>query len=57
MDEVEKHIKSIDDCRIPIMFIGKFYKVATRPEMLYGTECQVIKKQHVRKMRILIWMS
>jgi hypothetical protein len=39
MDEVEKHIKSIDDCRIPIMFIGKFYKVAIRPEMLYGTEC------------------
>lgn len=30
--------------RIPIKLKGNFYKTATRPAMLYGIECWVVKK-------------
>ena len=41
---------------------GKFYKVAIRPALLYGSECWAIKKEHKRKMevaemRMLRWIS
>ena len=40
---------------------GKFYKIAIRPVMLYGTKCWAVKKQYVSKMniaemRMLRWM-
>ncbi len=41
---------------------GKFYEIAIRPAMLYGTECWTIKKQTIHKMsvaemRIFRWIS
>ncbi|KAK9053899.1 hypothetical protein SSX86_024974 [Deinandra increscens subsp. villosa] len=50
------------DKRFPVKLKGKFYKVAVRPAMLYGSECWAIKKAHVRKlevaeMRMLRWMG
>ncbi|KAJ0549970.1 hypothetical protein HanRHA438_Chr07g0302501 [Helianthus annuus] len=49
------------DKRFPDKLKGKFYRVAIRPSMLYGTECWAIKKIHARKlevaeMRMLRWM-
>jgi acetone carboxylase gamma subunit len=40
---------------------GKFYKMAIRPAMMYGTECLATKGQHVQKMsvaemRMLCWI-
>ena len=32
------------DQRIPLRLKEKFYKIAIRPAMLYGTECWAIKK-------------
>ena len=28
----------------------EFYKTAIRPTMLYDTECEAVKKQHIHKM-------
>ncbi|KAJ0617179.1 putative RNA-directed DNA polymerase [Helianthus annuus] len=49
------------DKRFPDKLKGKFYRVAIRPSMLYGTDCWAIKKIHARKldvaeMRMLRWM-
>ncbi|XP_076921566.1 uncharacterized protein LOC143583021 [Bidens hawaiensis] len=49
------------DKRFPNRLKGKFYRVAVRPVMLYGTDCWAIKKSHARKlevaeMRMLRWM-
>ena len=49
------------DKRFPTKLKGKFYRVAVRPTMLYGTECWAIKKAHAQKMevaemRMLRWM-
>ncbi|KAI3823773.1 hypothetical protein L1987_05214 [Smallanthus sonchifolius] len=49
------------DKRFPIGLKGKFYRVAVRPAMLYGTDCWAIKKTQARKMdvaemRMLRWM-
>ncbi|KAM1790899.1 hypothetical protein ACFX12_034922 [Malus domestica] len=49
------------DRRMPLKLKGKFYRMAIRPAMLYGTECWVVKHQHVHKMgvtemRMLRWM-
>ncbi|XP_021974358.1 uncharacterized protein LOC110869410 [Helianthus annuus] len=49
------------DRRFPTKLKGKFYKVAVRPAMLYGTDCWAIKKTQTRKMevaemRMLRWM-
>ena len=49
------------DCRMPLKLKGKFYRMAIRPDMLYGTECWAVKYQHVHKMgvvgmRMLRWM-
>ena len=35
--------KVMCDCKIPIKLNGKFYKIAIRPTMLYGTECWAVK--------------
>ena len=48
--------------RIPIKLKRKFYKIAIRLAMLYGTECWAVKKQHIHKMsvvemRMLRWIS
>ena len=40
------------DRRIPLRLKGKFYKMAIRPAMLYGTECWAVKKQYVNKMNV-----
>ena len=50
------------DCRIPTKLRGKLYKTSIRPAMLYGTECQAVKKQHIYKMSVaemgmLRWIS
>ncbi|KAI3685929.1 hypothetical protein L1987_79598 [Smallanthus sonchifolius] len=49
------------DKRFPIGLKGKFYRVAVRPAMLYGTDCWAIKKTQAQKMdvaemRMLRWM-
>jgi len=49
------------DRRFPTKLKGKFYRVAVRPAMLYGTDCWAIKKKQARKlevaeMRMLRWM-
>ncbi|XP_021996189.1 uncharacterized protein LOC110893385 [Helianthus annuus] len=49
------------DKRFPDKLKGKFYRVAIRPSMLYGSDCWSIKKIHSRKlevakMRMLRWM-
>ena len=41
---------------------GKFYRVAIRPALLYGTKCWPVKKIYEQKikvveMKILRWMS
>ena len=42
----------LHDRRIPLKLKGKFYKTAIRPAILYGTECWIILKQHVNKLRV-----
>ncbi|KAM2205475.1 hypothetical protein ACFX1S_024966 [Malus domestica] len=46
-----------DRCR-PLKLKRKFYRMAIRPVMLYGTECWAVKHQHVgvAEMRMLSWM-
>ncbi|KAM1006091.1 hypothetical protein ACFX2I_002875 [Malus domestica] len=48
------------DRRMPLKLKGKFYRMAIRSAMLYGTECWAVKHQHVHKMgvaemRMLRW--
>ena len=50
------------DHRILIQLEGNFYHTTIQPAMLYGTECWIVKKQHIHKisvieMRILRWIS
>ena len=40
------------DKKVPLKLKGKFYRVAIRPAMLYGSECWPIKKDHERKMEV-----
>ncbi|XP_021992157.1 uncharacterized protein LOC110888973 [Helianthus annuus] len=40
------------DRRFPTKLKGKFYRVAVRPAMLYGTDCWAIKKTQARKMEV-----
>ena len=40
------------DRRIPLKLKGKFYKTTVRPTMLYGVECQTIKRKHIYKMSV-----
>ncbi|KAD5318012.1 hypothetical protein E3N88_17958 [Mikania micrantha] len=49
------------DKRFPDKLKGKFYRVAVRPTMMYGSDCWPIKKIQERKletseMRMLRWM-
>lgn len=49
------------DRKFPNKLKGKFYRVAIRPALLYGTECWLVKKilEHkmkVTEMFILRWM-
>lgn len=49
------------DKRIPLKLKGKFYRVAIRPALLYGSECWAIKKAQeqrleVAEMRMLRWI-
>ncbi|KAD3069016.1 hypothetical protein E3N88_36896 [Mikania micrantha] len=51
----------ICDRKFPEKLKGKFYRVAIRPAMMYGTDCWPIKKNQARKletaeMRMLRWM-
>jgi hypothetical protein len=50
---MEKHNRSICDPRIPIMLKEILYRIAIKPAMLYGTECWVVKKQHIHKMSVV----
>nr|XP_043611587.1 uncharacterized protein LOC122583227 [Erigeron canadensis] len=48
------------DKRIPLKLKGKFYRVAIRPTMLYGSECWAMTKAQasrveVAEMRMLRW--
>ena len=48
------------DKNVPLKLKGKFYKVAIRPAMLYGSECWPIPKAHatrveVAELRMLRW--
>ena len=49
------------DKRVPQKLKGKFYRMAIRPAMLYGTECWPTKRRHVQQisvaeMRMLRWI-
>ncbi|RWR94899.1 ataxia telangiectasia mutated family protein [Cinnamomum micranthum f. kanehirae] len=49
------------DRKVPLKVKGKYYKVAVRPALLYGSECWTVKHNHVKKMevaemRMLRWM-
>ncbi|KAL6498969.1 hypothetical protein OROGR_028147 [Orobanche gracilis] len=49
------------DPDMPHRLKGKFYRMAIRPALLYGTECWAVKQCHVQKMnvaemRMLRWM-
>ena len=49
------------DRKVPLKVKGKYYKVAVRPALLYGSECWAVKHNHVKKMevaemRMLRWM-
>ena len=57
-----KRVKSFCDHRISIKLKGKFYRTIIRPVIFNGTECWVVRKQHIHKlsqaeMRILRWVS
>ncbi|XP_076917052.1 uncharacterized protein LOC143576971 [Bidens hawaiensis] len=41
------------DKRFPTKLKGKFYTVAIRTVMLYGTDCWAIKKTHMRKLEVV----
>jgi len=50
------------DKKVPLKLKGKFYRVAVKPALLYGTKCWAVKSQHgnqvsVAEMRMLRWMS
>ena len=49
------------DKKFPSRLKGKFYRVAIRPVLLYGTECWPVKKvfeqsMDITEMRMLRWM-
>ena len=49
------------DRKIPLKVKGKYYRVAVRPAMLYGSECWPVNYKHVNKMavaemRMVRWM-
>ena len=49
------------DKNVPLKLKGKFYKVAVRPALLYGSECWSLRKFQERrlemaKMHMLRWM-
>ena len=49
------------DGKIPLKMKGKFYMIAIRSALLYGSECWAVKYQHEQKtsiveMRMLRWM-
>jgi hypothetical protein len=49
------------DPRVPLKLKDKFYRIAIRPAMLYGTECWPTKRRHVQQlsvaeMRMLQWI-
>ena len=49
------------DKKFPCRLKGKFYRVAIRPALLYGTQCWPVKKvfeqrMEVTEMRMLRWM-
>ena len=39
----------LHDRNIPLWLKGKFYRTATRPALLYGTECWAIKRHYARR--------
>ncbi|EXB68727.1 DNA repair protein rhp54 [Morus notabilis] len=41
------------DGKMPIKLKGKFYRTVICPAMLYGSECWVIKRQHISKMSVV----
>ncbi|KAE8660533.1 hypothetical protein F3Y22_tig00116951pilonHSYRG00347 [Hibiscus syriacus] len=48
------------DKKVPLKLKGKFYRMAIRPALLYGSECWATKKDHVRRieaaeMRMFRW--
>ena len=40
------------DKRVPQKLKGKFYRMAIRPAMLYGTECWPTKIRHVQQLSV-----
>nr|XP_043630167.1 uncharacterized protein LOC122601475 [Erigeron canadensis] len=60
MDEVESSYWIMCDKKILLKLKGKFYRVAIRPAMLYGSECWPMMKAQaswveVAEMRMLRW--
>ncbi|GJV57816.1 retrovirus-related pol polyprotein LINE-1 [Tanacetum coccineum] len=60
LDEMEAASGVMCDRRIPLKLKGKFYRVAIRPAMLYGSECWPITKAQanrveVAELRMLRW--
>ena len=58
---MEARLGVLCDKKVPLKLKGKFYRVAVRPTMLYGTECWLVKNSHIQKlkiteMRMLRWM-
>ncbi|KAK9126481.1 hypothetical protein Scep_015327 [Stephania cephalantha] len=42
----------ICDRNVPTKLKGKFYRIAIRPAMLYGSECWAVKQQQLHKVNV-----
>lgn len=53
MVEMDDGLINLCDTKVSLKLNGKFYRTTTRPMMLYGTKCWIVKNQHKNKIHVV----